>query len=89
MTWSRSKIEDPIDLEIPSVGWLPMKDPETGEVKWMRTGSKKQQNKFKALELERSEKLNKLFARAGVDAATIRTDMPYVKPLMQLFDRRG
>ena len=83
------KIEDPIDLEVPSVGWLPMKDPETGEVKWMMTGSKKQRNKFKALELERSEKLNKLFARAGVDAATIRTDMPYVKSLMQLFDRRG
>ena len=55
----------------------------------MMSGSKKQRNKFKALELERSEKLNKLFARAGVDAATIRTDMPYVKPLMQLFDRRG
>jgi uncharacterized protein (DUF58 family) len=83
------KIEDPIDLEVPSVGWLPMKDPETGEAKWMMTGSKKQRNRFKALELERSEKLNKLFARAGVDAATIRTDMPYVKPLMQLFDRRG
>ena len=83
------KIEDPIDLEVPSVGWLPMKDPETDEVKWMMSGSKKQRNKFKALELERSEKLNKLFARAGVDAATIRTDMPYVKPLMQLFDRRG
>ena len=83
------KIEDPIDLEVPSVGWLPMKDPETDEVKWMISGSKKQRNKFKALELERSEKLNKLFARAGVDAATIRTDMPYVKPLMQLFDRRG
>ena len=83
------KIEDPIDLEIPSVGWLPMKDPETGEVQWMMTGSKKQRNRFKALELERTEKLNKLFARAGIDATTIRTDMPYVKPLMQLFDRRG
>jgi uncharacterized protein (DUF58 family) len=83
------KIEDPIDLEIPSVGWLPMRDPETGEVQWMMTGSKKQRNRFKALELERTEKLNKLFARAGIDATTIRTDMPYVKPLMQLFDRRG
>jgi uncharacterized protein (DUF58 family) len=83
------KIEDPIDINIPSVGWLPMKDPETGEIKWMRTGSKKQRTKFKAVEIERAENLSKLFARAGVDATTIRTDRPYVKPLMQLFDRRG
>ena len=83
------KIEDPIDLNIPSVGWLPMKDPETGEIKWLRTGSKKQITKFKAIEIERAEKLDKLFAKAGIDATTIRTDRPYVKPLMQLFDRRG
>jgi uncharacterized protein (DUF58 family) len=83
------KIEDPIDLNIPSVGWLPMKDPETGEIKWMRTGSKKQITKFKAIEIERAKKLDKLFAKAGIDATTIRTDRPYVKPLMQLFDRRG
>ncbi|PCJ81322.1 MAG: DUF58 domain-containing protein [Bacteroidetes bacterium] len=83
------KIEDPIDLNIPNVGWLPLKDPESGDTKWIRTGSKKSRLKYKADELERSDRLKKVFARAGVDSTTIRTDMPYVKPLMQLFDRRG
>jgi len=83
------KIEDPIDLEIPDVGWLPLKDPESGETKWMRTGSKKERLKYKAIELERADSLKRAFARAGVDSTTIRTDLPYVKPLMQLFDRRG
>jgi uncharacterized protein (DUF58 family) len=83
------KIEDSIDLEIPSVGFLPIEDPETGAQKWLRTGSKKSLLKYKAEELERLDKLDKLFSRAGIDSTTIRTDRPYVKPLMQLFDRRG
>jgi uncharacterized protein (DUF58 family) len=83
------KIEDPIDLDIPNVGWLPLKDPESGKTKWIRTGSKKARVKYKAAELERANNLKKAFAKAGVDSTTIRTDLPYVKPLMQLFDRRG
>jgi len=55
----------------------------------MRTGSKKDRIRYRAIELERSENLKRAFARAGIDSTTIRTDMPYVKPLMQLFDRRG
>ena len=66
-----------------------MKDHESGETKWMRTGSKKDRIRYRAIELERSENLKRAFARAGIDSTTIRTDMPYVKPLMQLFDRRG
>jgi uncharacterized protein (DUF58 family) len=83
------KIEDPIDLDIPNVGWLPLKDHESGETKWMMTGSKKDRSRYRALELERSESLKRAFALAGIDSTTIRTDLPYVKPLMQLFDRRG
>ena len=71
------------------MGWLPLKDPESGKTKWIRTGSKKARVKYKAAELERANNLKKAFAKAGVDSTTIRTDLPYVKPLMQLFDRRG
>jgi uncharacterized protein (DUF58 family) len=83
------QIEDPIDLEIPNVGYLPIKDPESGEEVWFRSSSKKQRTQYTAKELERRSKLEKLFSKSGVDNTIIRTDRDFVKPLMQLFDRRG
>jgi uncharacterized protein (DUF58 family) len=83
------QIEDPIDVEIPNVGYLPIKDPESGEEVWLRSSSKKQRAKYSAQELERKDKLSKLFSKSGIDNTIIRTDRDFVKPLMQLFDRRG
>jgi len=83
------QIEDPIDLEMPNIGFLPMHDPETGEDIWFMSQSKKARAKYKADELERKSKLEKIFSKSGVDQTVIRTDTDFVRPLMQLFDRRG
>ena len=83
------QIEDPIDLEMPNIGFLPMHDPETGEDMWFMSQSKKARAKYKADELERKSKLEKIFSKSGVDHTVIRTDRDFVQPLMQLFDRRG
>ena len=83
------QIEDPIDLEMPNIGFLPMHDPETGEDMWFKSQSKKARANYKADELERKSKLEKIFSKSGVDHTVIRTDRDFVQPLMQLFDRRG
>lgn len=83
------QIEDPIDSELPNIGFIPMIDPETGIEIWFTSGSKRSRKNYKALELERKVKLEKAFSRSGVDYTTISTDKDFVKPLMQLFDRRG
>jgi len=83
------RLDDPIDKEIPSVGFLPVKDPETGNEDWIWSSSKKARTKYKAAELKRCDGLDKMFSRAGIDHTVIRTDRDYVKPLMQLFDKRG
>ena len=83
------QIEDPIDSELPNIGFIPMIDPETGIESWFTSGSKRSRKNYKALELERKVKLEKAFSRSGVDYTTISTDKDFVKPLMQLFDRRG
>ena len=83
------QIEDPIDLEMPNIGFLPMHDPETRENIWFMTQSKKARANYKADELERKSKLEKIFSKSGVDQTVIRTDRDFVQPLMQLFDRRG
>ena len=66
-----------------------MHDPETGESVWFMSQSKKARANYKADELERKSKLEKIFSKSGVDHTVIRTDRDFVQPLMQLFDRRG
>ena len=83
------QIEDPIDLDMPNIGFLPMLDPESGEETWFMTQSKKSRSQHKSQELERKSKLDKMFSKSGVDHTVIRTDRDFVQPLMQLFDRRG
>jgi len=83
------RVEDPIDRTLPNVGWLPLQDPETSQIRWMQTSSKRVRKKHAHAEMEREEALKSLFVRSGVDQAVLMTDQPYVQPLMQLFDRRG
>ncbi len=83
------QIEDPIDLELPNIGFLPILDPETGEESWIMSQSRKSRKEYMAKELNRKASLDKMFSISGVDHAVIRTDRDFVKPLMQLFDKRG
>ncbi len=83
------QIEDPIDLDMPNIGFLPIIDPETEEEDWFMSQSKKERAHYKAQELNRKSILDKAFSKSGVDHTVIRTDRDFVQPLMQLFDGRG
>ncbi len=83
------RLEDPVERELPAVGWLPATDPETGRTQWINTMNRRARLKMKKQEREREEALRAQFARAGIDQAVLLTNEPYVQPLMQLFDRRG
>jgi hypothetical protein len=83
------RVTDPLDRELPNVGWLPLQDPETSEIRWIQTSSKRSRKRHMLAEKEREAYLNSLFVRSGVDQAVLLTNKPFVQPLMQLFDRRG
>lgn len=83
------QINDPIEGELPDLGWTKMQDPESGQLKWINTSSSKNQKLYQAYWHQRKEKLNKQFRKAGVDHAAIQSDLDYVKPLIGLFKRRS
>ena len=83
------RVTDPLDRNLPSIGWIPVQDPESGQTKWVYTGRKSTRSTHAKREKIREAELKALFARSGVDQAVLCTDRPYVQPLMQLFDRRG
>lgn len=83
------RVTDPLDRNLPSIGWIPVQDPESSQTKWVYTGRKSTRTTHAKREKIREAELKALFARSGVDQAVLCTDRPYVQPLMQLFDRRG
>lgn len=80
---------DPAESELPNTGWMLFKDSETGEQQWVNTGSKKNAKLMKMAHLEHQQWIKETMKRSNVDHISIRTDRPYVQPLMQMFKKRG
>lgn len=82
-------IQDKGEFTLPRIGITQIKDPETGKNIWIDTSSKKLQNHLQNWWNERDIQLAETFKRSGVDFASLFTHEDYVKPLIQLFRRRG
>lgn len=79
---------DPREAELPNVGLVRFADPETGETRWVNTGSRAMRNAYRAAAMKRQNRTRELLRRSGVDHATITTHEGYVRPLMNLFKQR-
>lgn len=82
-------IYDRAEEDLPNLGLIPLLDAETNQLKWVNSSSKDIQIHYKAEALRRKDQLKNTFRRSGVDNAEIATEVNYIKPLMNLFKRRG
>ncbi|UZR92822.1 DUF58 domain-containing protein [Chondrinema litorale] len=82
------KVFDIRETELPDVGFLKVKDAETGNEVWVDTSSKKVRNAYKENWLRSEAYVEDLFKKSGTDYAKLRTDLSYVNPLMNLFKKR-
>lgn len=82
------RVFDEKEKELPKVGLVHFKNPETGEAQWVNTWSRKTRDNYKKAFVEQELELQELMKRSGVDYESIPTDGDYVKPLMNLFKRR-
>lgn len=83
------KVLDKAENELPRIGIARFRDLETGESKWVNTSSKKTREAYQKQSQERDERIRQLFRRSKTDYAEIFTDEGYIKPLMNLFKKRG
>ena len=65
---------DPMQRELPNVGLLPMRDPETGEQLWVDTANPRLRARHAQLVAEQDARTAHAFARAGVDVLELATD---------------
>lgn len=83
------KIYDKMDVKLPDAGLWQVVDPETGEEKWIDTGSEYVRSQYQQSFFDMTAYCKTVFTKAGCDLLHIRTDEDYVKVLQRFFIGRN
>ncbi len=79
------QIYDRRDAEMPNVGLLKVRDPETGARVWADTSLASVRNAYGQAWRDQQAALETVYTKTGMHNISVRTDEDYVKKLMQLF----
>lgn len=81
-------IRDDAEAQIPNVGVIVLRDPESGESVAVDTSRQDLRSRFHVFMTQERNAVRKTFRRNGVDEVEIGTAGSFVKPLLQFFHRR-
>ena len=81
------QVYDQRETELPAVGLMKIKDAETGQERWIDSGSARVREAYKTWWEKRQTAMSDTFKKCRVDAVSIRTEDDYVKALIALFDK--
>jgi len=82
------RLFDPLELELPDLGLVPLRDAETGEQLWVDTHDAGFRKRFARLAAEREAALRASLAKAGVDALELSTSDDLVEAIVRFADLR-
>jgi uncharacterized protein (DUF58 family) len=82
------QITDRFEFELPGLGYLVLKDAETGEFVEINTGDPRKRAAFKERQAKAQAELRRLFFSAGIDSIQLRTNEPYAAALGRFFETR-
>jgi uncharacterized protein (DUF58 family) len=80
------RLFDPLEMDIPDIGLVTMKDAETGEQLVVDTHNAGFRKRFKAAAERREGELRQALARAGVDTLELATDDDLVESILRFAD---
>ena len=83
------QVYDQRETELPAVGLMKIKDAETGQERWIDSGSARVREAYNTWWEKRQTAMSDTFKKCRVDAVSIRTEDDYVKALIALFDKRS
>ena len=81
-------INDKLEEELPDIGLVPLTDAETGEQTIVDTSSKKVRTAYQTKVLEHKQRLKEYFLKNKMDSVDVYTNQSYIRPLINLFQRR-
>lgn len=82
------QVTDRFELHLPNLGYLVLKDAETGEVVEVNTGDDRRRESFAQRRSRFQKELQRLFSSAGIDSIQLRTDRSYTAELGRFFEAR-
>lgn len=82
------RLYDPLEMELPDLGLLVMRDAETGEQLFVDTHDRAFRSRFAAAAAKRETELRSAFHRAGVDALELSTSDDLVDAILRFADLR-
>jgi uncharacterized protein (DUF58 family) len=82
------RLYDPLEMELPDLGLLVMRDAETGEQLFVDTHDRAFRSRFAAAAAKRETELRSAFSRAGVDALELSTTDDLVDAILRFADLR-
>lgn len=82
-------LTDPRELDLPRVGMIGLRDPETGAEMLIDTEDKHERARYAAAAIDLATGRRKLLAGLGIEEIALRTDRSYIQPLMAYFRSRG
>ncbi len=82
------RVMDPLELELPDLGLLTLRDAETGEQVVVDTHDAGFRKRFARIAAQREAELREALTRAGVDALELGTDADLVDAIVRFVDMR-
>jgi uncharacterized protein (DUF58 family) len=82
------RLYDPLEMELPDLGLITMRDAETGEQLFVDTHDRAFRRRFAALAERREQELRSAFQQAGVDALELSTGDDLVDAILRFADLR-
>lgn len=77
------RLFDALEMHLPDLGLLPMRDAETGDYLMVDTHDKRFRQRFAQLAEQREQSLRQTLAGSGVDALELRTDDDLIEALVR------
>ncbi|MGJ7519984.1 DUF58 domain-containing protein [Variovorax sp. LT1P1] len=82
------RLFDPLELSLPDLGLVPLRDAETGEQLWVDTHDAGFRKRFARIAAEREATLRATLAKAGVDTLELSTDDELAAAILRFADLR-
>lgn len=83
------KFSDTAEYHLPKIGLAKFKDLESGKSVWVNTLSKSARLSYREKQQNFDNDIKQQFRKFKIDFAELKTNEDYIKPLMNLFERRS
>ena len=82
------RVYDPVETKLPKLGIVPMRDAETGAIRWINTHSRKVTLQYEKHYKGRTAQFQELFQKNGAGTLSCSVEESYVKKLLGYFKAR-